>query len=135
MTDADKIVLDKLEREALALLERATFSIRDDNHARAVHADAQAALVALRPCLQRSLERNLGGLAPVVVNGNVMRRAQDAERRLNVVIDSVNKWNGFGEAGVFREVSRPFRGPRPRADESDCRAIGKTPTRGEGFPE
>jgi hypothetical protein len=29
MTDADKTALDHLEREALALLERATFSIRD----------------------------------------------------------------------------------------------------------
>ncbi len=39
MTDADKTVLDTLEREALALLERATFSIRDENHA---HADRPA---------------------------------------------------------------------------------------------
>ena len=109
MTDADKTILDDLEREALSLLERASFSIRDENHALAVHTDAQAALVALRPCLQRPPQRIGFGLAPVVVNGNVMRRAQDAERRLNVVIDSVNEWNGLGEAGVFRDVSRSSR--------------------------
>ncbi len=107
MTDADKAVLDSLERDVLALLERATFAIRDDAHAHAVHSDAQAALVALRPCLQRPGKHVVIGLAPVVVNGNVMRRAQDAERRLNVVVDSVTKWNGLGEAGVFRDVARP----------------------------
>lgn len=107
MTDADKTNLDKLERETLALLERATFSIRDDEHAHALRSDAQAALVALRPCLQRPLERVVLGPAPVVVNGYVMRRAQDAERRLNVVIDSVTQWNGLGEAGVFRDVMKP----------------------------
>jgi hypothetical protein len=111
MTDADKAVLDKLERGALALLERATFSIRDDDHARAVHSDAQAALMALRPCLQRPAEHVMFGVAPAVVNRNVMRRAQSAERRLDVVIDSVADWNGFGEAGVFRDVARPCRRP------------------------
>jgi len=30
MTDAEEAVLDTLERETLALLERASFSIRDD---------------------------------------------------------------------------------------------------------
>jgi hypothetical protein len=109
MTDADKTVLDTLERKALALLERATFSIRDEDHAHAVHSDAQAAVVALRPCLQRPREHIVVGLAPVVVNGNVMRRAQTAERRLNVVIDAVTGWNGLGEAGVFRDVARPSR--------------------------
>jgi hypothetical protein len=102
MTDADKTVLDHLEREALALLERATFSIRDDDHAVAVHTDAQAALVALDPCLQRPLGRIAFGLAPIIVNRNVMRRAQDAERRLNAVIDSVTAWNGLREVSVFR---------------------------------
>ena len=109
MTNTDKAILDNLERGALALLERATFSIRDDDHARAVHSDAQAALMALRPCLQRPAEHVTFGRAPVVVNGNVMRRAQDAERRLNVVIDSVAEGSGFGEAGVFRDVARPAR--------------------------
>lgn len=109
MTDADKTVLDNLERGSLALLERATFSIRDENHALSVHADAQAALETLGPCLQRPRERVAFGRAPVVVNGHVMRRAQDAQRRLNVVIDSVNEWNGLGETGVFRDVARPSR--------------------------
>jgi hypothetical protein len=109
MTDTDKAILDELERETLALLERATFSIRDDDHAHAVHSEAQAALLALRPCLQRSTEHVERGLAPVVVNGYVMRRAQDAERRLHVVIDSVTEWNGLGEAGVFRDVTKPPR--------------------------
>jgi len=111
MTDADKAILDNLERGALALLERATFSIRDDDHARAVQSDAQSALMALRPCLQRPAEHVMFGIAPAVVNGNVMRRAQDAERRLNVVIGSVADWNGLGEAGVFRDVARPSRRP------------------------
>jgi hypothetical protein len=35
MTDSDKIILDNLERETVALLERATFSIRDEDHAHA----------------------------------------------------------------------------------------------------
>ena len=109
MTDTDKTILDQLERETLALLERATFSIRDDDHAHAVRSDAQAALVALRPCLQRPPQPVVLGPAPVVVNRHVMRRAQDAERRLNVVIDSVTRWNGPGEAGVFRDVTRPAR--------------------------
>jgi hypothetical protein len=109
MTNTDKAILDNLERGALALLERATFSIRDDDHARAVHSDAQAALMALRPCLQRPAEHVMFGRAPVVVNGNVMRRAQSAERRLNVVIDSVAEGSGFGEAGVFRDAARPSR--------------------------
>ena len=111
MTDADKAILDNLERGALALLERATFSLRDDDHAQTVHSDAQAALTALRPCLQRPAEHVMFGRAPVVVNGNVMRRAQRAERRLNVVIGSVAGWNGLGEAGVFRDVARPSRRP------------------------
>src|SRR6185369_8742405 len=111
MTDADKAILDNLERGALALLERATFSIRDDDHARAVQSDAQAALMALRPCLQRPAEQAMFGIAPAVVNGNVMRRAQDAERRLNVVIGAVANWNGLGEAGVFRDVPKPSRRP------------------------
>ncbi len=107
MTDADKTILDNLERESVALLERATFSIRDEDHAHAVHSEAQAALVALRPCLQRPTEHFERGHAPVVVNGHVMRRAQDAERRLNAVIDSVTQWNGLGEAGVFRLLTKP----------------------------
>jgi len=37
MTDTDKDVLDNLERDALALLKRATFSIRDEHHAHPVH--------------------------------------------------------------------------------------------------
>ena len=101
MTDTDKAVLDNLERQSLVLIERATFSIRDDDEARVVHIDARAALVALRPCLQRPPEHVELGLAPVVVNGHVMRRAQDAERRLNVVIESVNERNRLGEAGDF----------------------------------
>jgi hypothetical protein len=109
MTDSDKTILNQLERETLALLERATFSIRDDDHAHAVRSDAQAALVALRPCLQRSPQSVVLAPAPVVVNRHVMRRAQDAARRLNVVIDSVTRWNGPGEAGVFRDVMRPAR--------------------------
>ncbi|MGA8806362.1 MAG: hypothetical protein WB973_00700 [Thermoanaerobaculia bacterium] len=109
MTDTDKAILDQLERETLALLERATFSIRDDDHAHAVRSDAQAALVALRPCLQRPPQPVVLGPAPVVVNRHVMRRAQDAARRLNVVIDSVTRWNGPAEAGVFRDVTRPAR--------------------------
>jgi len=96
MTNTDKAILDNLERGALALLERATFSIRDDDHARAVQSDAQAALMALRPCLQRPAEQAMFGIAPAVVNGNVMRRAQDAERRLNVVIGAVANWNRLG---------------------------------------
>ena len=109
MTDADKAVLDNLERDTLALLERATFSLRDDKHALAVHTDAQVALAALGPCLQRQPEGVVLGPAPTVVNGNVMRRAQDAERRLNVVIHSVRAWNRRGEVGVFRDASRPSR--------------------------
>jgi hypothetical protein len=109
MTDNDKAILDKLERETLALLERATFSIRDDDHAHAVRSDAQAALLALRPCLQRPPQPVVLGRAPVVVNRHVMRRAQDAQRRLNVVIDSTTRWNGPGEVGVFRDVTRPAR--------------------------
>lgn len=107
MTDADKTILDNLERGTVALLERATFSIRDEDHAHAVHSEAQAALVALRPCLQRLPEHAVFGIAPVGVNGNVMRRAQGAERRLNAVIDSVTAWNGLGEAGVFRLLTKP----------------------------
>jgi hypothetical protein len=108
MTDADKAVLDNLERGALAALERATFSIRDGDHAQSVRSDAQAALIALRPCLQRPADP-VSGLAPAMVNGNVMRRAQDAERRLNVVIDFVAGWNGLGEPGVFRDIAKPSR--------------------------
>jgi len=109
MTDTDKAILDKLERETLALLERATFSIRDDDHVHAVRSDAQAALIALRPCLQRPPQPVVLGSAPVVVNRQVMRRAQDAERRLNLVVDMVTRWNGPGEVGVFRDVTRPAR--------------------------
>jgi len=43
MTDTDKDVLDNLESDALALLERATFSIRNGHHAHPVHSDAPGA--------------------------------------------------------------------------------------------
>lgn len=107
MTDADKTILDNLERETVALLERATFSIRDEDHAHSVRSEAQAALVALRPCLQRPTGHAERGHAPDAVNGYVMRRAQEAERRLNSVVDSMIEWNGLGEAGVFRMLTKP----------------------------
>ncbi len=110
MTDTDKTILDNLERETVALLERATFSIRDEDHAHGIQSEAQAALVALRPCLQRPTEPFERGHGPVVVNGHVMRRAQDIERRLNAVIASATEWNGLGEAGVFRPLRGRVRG-------------------------
>jgi hypothetical protein len=90
MTDADKRALDTLEREVLPLLERESLAIRDHDHARTVGYDARAALAMLQPCLQLRAAERPSGEAPILQNANVMRRAQDAQRRVEEVIAAVD---------------------------------------------
>jgi hypothetical protein len=91
VTNADKSALDVLEREVLPLLERESIAIRDHDHGRTVQYDARAALVRLQPCLQLTDGDRAAGDAPVVQNANVMRRAQEVQRRAESVIAAVSE--------------------------------------------
>jgi len=90
VTNADKSALDVLEREVLPLLERESLAIRDHDHGRTVHYDARAALVRLQPCLQLTDSDLAPGGAPVATNSNVMRRAQELQRRVETIIAAVS---------------------------------------------
>jgi hypothetical protein len=93
VTDADKTTLDNLELKILPLLERAC-ARGDGDRARSALQEARAALASLEPCLQVPSAIPVPGQAPVVQNANVMRRAQEAQRRLRDIIGALNQQIG-----------------------------------------
>ena len=90
VTDADKKTLDDLEVRVLPLLERESATVRHGDHGGTVWSDARAALAALQPCLQLAPAHSVPGEAPVVQNANVMRRAQEVQRRLQGIVVAVS---------------------------------------------
>ena len=107
MTNADKSALDVLEREVLPLLERESLAIRDPDHGRTVHYDARAALDRLQPCLQLADADRAPGDAPVTQNANVMRRAQEVQKRVESVIVVVSEWMAGGRDPLRLPSQRP----------------------------
>jgi hypothetical protein len=93
VTNADKIALDNLELKILPVLEQAC-ARGDGDHARGALQEARAALASLEPCLQVPSAAPVRGQAPVVQNANVMRRAQEAQRRLRSIIGTLNQQIG-----------------------------------------
>ena len=90
MNDADRAALDALETRVLPLLERKSSLAGDDTDAAAIRRDVEGAVATLRQCLQVR-ERPLKlGEPPVIVNANIMRRAQDAQRRLEAVMEAMD---------------------------------------------
>ncbi len=100
VTNADKKTLDTLEVTTLPSLERESAAVRDGDYGGTLWSDARAALAALQPCLQLGPAYPAPGVAPVLQNANVMRRAQEIQRRLQAVIVAVSgRTRGSGSSG------------------------------------
>src|ERR1051325_6121108 len=91
VTDADKKTLDDLETKVLPVLERESATVRQGDYGGTVWSDARVALAALQPCLQLAPAHSVPGEAPVIQNANVMRRAQEVQRRLQAIIMAVSE--------------------------------------------